>query len=148
MRRSLACLAALVAVALFALPASAQTRLPADSLERARHYAKWFFTGEADSLLAVMTPEFVESIGGRAGLMEGLSMIGTRAGDELEVAEERWNWRGNARQYWRSSRVSILDDQFLLRLVLTSDGKLGGVGMGPLRNAPPVDSVGPAVPRP
>lgn len=144
--RSLA--AALVVAALAAPAASAQTALPADSLERARTAARFFYAGEADSLVARMTPASLESIGGKAGLLEGLSMVGTRAGDEVSVVEERWNMRNGQRQYWRTSKMSTFPDDFLLRFNFDAEGRITGIGMGPAANAPPVESVGPVIPKP
>lgn len=137
------------AVAAMMVPAaSAQTALPADSLERARTAARFFYAGEADSLIARMTPATLESIGGKAGLLEGLSMVGTRAGDEVSVVEERWNLRNGQRQYWRTSKMSAFPDDFLLRFNFDAEGRITGIGMGPAASAPPVESVGPVIPKP
>ncbi len=144
--RSLA--GAFAAAAIMVPAASAQTALPADSLERARTAARFFYAGEADSLVARLTPATLESIGGKAGLLEGLSMVGTRAGDEVSVVEERWNMRNGQRQYWRTSKMSIIPEDFLLRINLNAEGMISGIGMGPAANAPPVESVGPVIPKP
>lgn len=144
--RSLAGAFAVVAIVVPA--ASAQTALPADSLERARTAARFFYAGEADSLIARMTPATLESIGGKAGLLEGLSMVGTRAGDEVSVVEERWNLRDGQRQYWRTSKMSTFPDDFLLRFNFDAEGRITGIGMGPAASAPPVESVGPVIPKP
>lgn len=128
--------------------ATAQQALPADSLERVRAAARFVYAGEVDSLIARMTPEALAGFGGRAGLLEGLTTIGTRAGDEQSVVEERWNLRNGARQYWRTSKVSILPEDFLLRINIDANGMIVGMGMGPARSAPPVESVGPVIPKP
>lgn len=140
---------AFVAAAL-ALPATAaaQAALPADSLERVRTAARFVYAGEVDSLIARMTPEALAQFGGREGLMQGLTTIGTRAGDEVSIVEERWNLRNGARQYWRTSKVSILPEDFLLRINIDANGMIVGMGMGPARSAPPVESVGPVIPKP
>lgn len=140
-------LAVAVAIAIPA-SASAQQALPADSLERARIAARFFYAGEADSLIVRMTPETLAAIGGREGLLAGLANIGLRAGEEVSVVEERWNLRNGQRQYWRTSRMSIFPDDFLLRFNMDAEGKLTGIGMGPARNAPPIESQGPVIPRP
>lgn len=145
--RSLA--AALIAAAI-TMPtiAAAQQALPADSLERVRTAARFFYAGEADSLIARMTPATLEAIGGKAGLLEGLANVGVRAGEELSVVEERWNLRNGMRQYWRTSKMSILPEDFLLRINLDAEGRIIGIGMGPARNAPPIESEGAVIPRP
>jgi hypothetical protein len=139
-----------LAVAAIVVPgvASAQAALPADSLERVRAAARFVYAGEVDSLIARMTPEALAQFGGRAGLLEGLTTIGTRAGDEQSIVEERWNLRNGARQYWRTSKVTILPEDFLLRINIDANGMIVGMGMGPARSAPPVESVGPVIPRP
>lgn len=139
---------ALAAAALAAPAVSAQAALPADSLERVRTIAKFFYAGEADSLIARMTPTTLEAIGGRAGLLEGLATVGTRAGDEVSVVEERWNLRNGQRQYWRTSKMSAFPDDFLLRVNLNAEGLISGIGMGPAAGAPPVESEGPVIPKP
>lgn len=140
-------LAALAAIVLPAA-ASAQAALPADSLERVRAAARFVYAGEVDSLIARMTPEALAQFGGREGLMQGLTTIGTRAGEELSIVEERWNLRNGARQYWRTSKVSILPEDFLLRINIDANGMIVGMGMGPARSAPPVEAVGPVIPKP
>lgn len=141
-------LAVALAIATISLPASAaaQQPLPADSLERVRTAARFFYAGEADSLIARMTPSTLEAIGGKVGLLEGLANVGVRAGEELSVVEERWNLRNGLRQYWRTSRMSILPDDFLLRINLDAEGRIIGIGMGPARSAPPIESEGPVIP--
>jgi hypothetical protein len=128
--------------------ASAQTALPADSLARARAVALFVLAGEADSLVARMTPATLEAFGGRQGLLSGLTTLGTRAGDEVSVVEERWNMRNGQRQYWRTSKMSLFPGDFLIRVNLDAAGNISGIGMGPAQNAPPVESVGPVLPKP
>ena len=128
--------------------ASAQAALPADSLERARTAAKLFYAASVDSLIAMMTPETLGQVGGKAGLTEGISMVALRAGAEVSVVEERWNMRNGARQYWRTSKMSEFPDDFLLRIVLNAEGKIIGIGMGPAASAPPIESQGPVIPKP
>ena len=136
--------------AVIALPvaASAQTALPADSLERARAAAIFVLQGEADSLIARMSPATLAQFGGKEGLVAGLTTLGTRAGDETSVVEERWNMRNGQRQYWRTSKMSLFPGDFLIRVNLDAEGNISGIGMGPAANAPPVESVGPVIPKP
>lgn len=139
-----------VASAQTAVPATApaQTALPADSLERVRAAALFVLNGEADSLIARMTPAVLEQFGGKEGLVAGLTTLGTRAGDETTVVEERWNMRNGQRQYWRTSKMTLFPGDFLIRVNLDAAGNISGIGMGPAANAPPVESVGPVLPKP
>jgi hypothetical protein len=139
---------ALAAAIVLPAVASAQAQLPADSLERARTVALFVLKGEADSLIARMTPAILEQFGGKEGLVAGLTTLGTRAGDETSVVEERWNMRNGQRQYWRTSKMSLFPGDFLIRINLDAAGNISGIGMGPAANAPPVESVGPVIPKP
>ena len=137
-------------VALLLLPraASAQQALPPDSLALARRFAELFYAGEVDSLVARLSPESLEALGGRDGLISSIAQVSTRAGDEVSVVEERWNLRNGLRQYWRTSKMTQFPQDFLLRVNLGADGKVIGLGLGPASGAPPVEAVGPPIPRP
>lgn len=136
------------ALALGAPLLEAQKSLPADSLELGRTYARWFMAGGTDSLLAVMRPDLIASLGGRAGVLDGQAMVATRAGAESGLIEERFVWRNGQRQYWRKMQMTVLEEPFLLRFVILEDGGIGGIGMGPASAAPPVDSGGAAIIKP
>ena len=116
----------------------AQQRLPADSMELARKYTQWFYTGMADSLLAHMDsanrPDMTV-----ARIEQAMSNVAARAGNEVSVIEEKFITRNGNRQYWRTAKMDILEEPFLLRWVMTPKGEIGGVGMGPLSQAPPID---------
>ena len=116
----------------------AQQQLPADSMELGRKYTTWFYTGMADSLLAHMASEnranmTVERI------QQAMLTVATRAGNEVSVVEEKFITRNGARQYWRTAKMDIMEEPFLFRWVITPQGEIGGVGMGPLSEAPPID---------
>ena len=139
----------ILAVALcgVATPLAAQQPLHKDSLEIARRAATFFYAGEVDSLITMMTPAVLNEIGGREGLLGGLSQVSLRAGDEASVVEERWNLRNGQRQYWRTSKMTQFPDDFLLRFNLDAQGLISGIGMGPAAAAPPIEAQGPVIPR-
>jgi hypothetical protein len=116
----------------------AQQRLPADSMELGRKFSLWLYTGQADSLLAytIQDPERPTTAADieRIGLQ-----IAARAGNEVSVIEEKFITRNGARQYWRIAKMETLPEPFLLRWVITPEGKINGIGMGPLSSAPPID---------
>ena len=116
----------------------AQQRLPADSMELGRKFSLWLYTGQADSLLAytIQDPERPTTAADieRIGLQ-----IASRAGNEVSVIEEKFITRNGARQYWRIAKMDVLEEPFLLRWVITPEGKINGIGMGPLSSAPPID---------
>jgi hypothetical protein len=145
MLRRLFLAAALVGVA---TPLAAQAPLHKDSLSIARRAAKFFYAGEVDSLVAMIAPASLSEFGGREGLLAGISQVGMRAGDETSVVEERWNMRNGQRQYWRTSKMSLFPDDFLLRFNMDAQGMITGIGMGPAAAAPPIESQGPVLPKP
>ena len=116
----------------------AQQQLPRDSMDLARKYTTWFYTGMADSLLANMDSAFAagKSI---AEIEQAMAEVASRAGNEVEVLEEKFITRNGMRHYWRSAKMDIMPEPFLLRWVMDSRGKIAGVGMGPLSGAPPID---------
>ena len=130
--------AILAAFVLPTLSLQAQQRLPADSMELGRKFSLWLYTNQSDSLLAytVQNPERPTTAADieRIGLQ-----IATRAGNEVSVIEEKFITRNGARQYWRIAKMDILEEPFLLRWVITPEGKINGIGMGPLSGAPPID---------
>jgi hypothetical protein len=62
--------------------------------------------------------------------------IASRAGSEVSVIEEKFITRNGARQYWRTAKMDILPEAFLLRWVISPEGRIAGVGMGPASQAP------------
>jgi hypothetical protein len=131
----------IVAAALIFSPGvmQAQERLPSDSMEIGRKYSTWFYTGMADSLLAHMDSGVVANGMSVAEIEQAMTNVATRAGNEVSVIEEKFITRNGRRQYWRTSKMDTLDEPFLLRWVIDSNGKIAGVGIGPLSQAPPID---------
>lgn len=127
-----------LALAATAAPALAQDAA-VDSLALARQYTEWLYAGEADSLYAHTTETAREQMTAE-GYAQYSAMIAERAGLEVD-AEETWKLRNGDCQYWRTATVSNMGDDFLLlRWVLTPEGKIEGVGAGPLSQAPPVEA--------
>ena len=122
-----------------AASAHAQTALPADSLELARKYTQWFYTGRADSLVAHHDEASRKMLGAGERLQTMLLELTARAGTETEVLEEKFVTRNGRRQYWRTAKFSQFAEPVLLRWVLTPRGELAGIGLGPKSQAPPVD---------
>jgi len=131
-----------------AAPAQPTKPLPADSLERARRYAFWMMGGSADSVLAHMSEGMRTQVGGKAWIETQQAQIAERAGAEKAVVEERFAWRHDQRQYWRTMAMSALDEPFLLRIVMAPSGEIIGMGMSPASMAPPADSAGPPIRKP
>jgi hypothetical protein len=138
---------ATVVLALASLPAQSQ-RLPTDSLEAARRYARWFINGQTDSLITAMAPGTIEALGGRERVAATQDQLASRGGAEAAVIEERFVWRGGKRQYWRTVQMTAAEGHLVIRLVIDHDGKFGGYGISSAGNTPPTDSAGPPIRRP
>jgi hypothetical protein len=121
-----------------AAPRAKPARLPADSMELARKYTAWFYTGQGDSLAlhgaadakAQMTRDFY---------IQALAEITARAGVEDSVLEEKFVTRNGARQYWRTAKFSDFEEPVQIRWVITPAGEIAGLGMNPASRAPPID---------
>ena len=139
----------LLALATMAIsaPAAAQ-RLPADSLEIGRRYARWFLAGHADSIAGSIPADWLARLGGRDAIVQSQAVVAERAGREATLIEERFVWRNGKRQYWRTMQMTAMEEHFLLRVVIEHDGRFGGYGIGPAGSAPPVDSSGAPIRRP
>lgn len=106
-------------------------------LRLGNQYSTWFFAGQADSLLAHMTPESVQASGGPDGIRQAAKELESRAGVEKMLVEEKMTRRKGKPQYWRESMYSQMPDQtIVLRWVFDDDGKILGIGMNPKSAAP------------
>lgn len=117
-----------------------RTPLPNDSIALARKYATWFATAQADSIFDHLPAEARASVGTAAALADQFGQVTSHIGNEAQLVEERWVRRNGRRQYWRIARYTdYADEPFVLRIVIMSDGGLGGIGLNPLSQVPNVD---------
>jgi hypothetical protein len=123
---------------LFSAASLQSQQLPADSMELGRKYTIWFYTGMADSLLAHSDSATRASMTAER-IQQQMMTVASRAGNEVSVIEEKFITRNGARQYWRTAKMDILEEPFLLRWVITPKGEIAGLGLGPLSQAPPID---------
>lgn len=128
--------------------ATAQSPLPNDSLEIGRRYVRWFLTSQVDSLVAHMSERSLSGLGGREGLLQRMMEVAARAGETKGVVEERFAWRNGQRQYWHAVNTTLLGEPLLVRIVISPSGEMIGLGLGPMSQAPPVDSGGPPIRKP
>jgi hypothetical protein len=114
-------------------------RLPNDSMELARKYTAWFYTNQADSIVAHLDsaargqPEMKSQYESRA------ADLAARAGTEKMLMDEKFITRSGARQYWRTAMFTNFAEPILLRWVIGPKGEIMGIGMSPLSQAPPID---------
>jgi len=109
-----------------------------DTLALARQYTVWFYTGQVDSLIAHYPPSARDTTLRRM-LASRMEQVAVRAGTETAVIEEKFVKRNGATQYWRTAKFSDMSEPFLLRWVINPDGSIGGIGLGLLSQAPPID---------
>jgi hypothetical protein len=107
-------------------------------MELGRKYSMWFYTNQPDSLLAHMDSALRAQMT-VAEIEQAMNNVAVRAGNEVAVVEEKFITRNGARQYWRTAKMDILEEPFLLRWVINPKGEIAGVGLGPLSQAPPID---------
>jgi hypothetical protein len=120
-------------------PHAVLAQLPSDSLERARRYATWLFTARSDSLFANLDSVVKTQFGSADTFDQIAADLAIRAGSEDRLISERWVNRLGKRQYWRTSKYSAAEEPVILRLVILPTGKIAGLGMNPLSQAPPID---------
>jgi len=118
---------------------TAQSTAPVDSLALARQYTQWLYAGEADSLVAHSTDRAKTGFASREGWIQSSDRIHALAGIELAVIEETWKLRNGACQYYRRATFSNTEQEILVRWILTKDGLISGLGLGPAMQAPPFD---------
>lgn len=130
----------LAALLIGARGAQAQTTAQSvDSLALARQYTQWFYTGMADSLLAHYDPADSARKGSPEEILQTLDQLTSRAGNEVSVIEEKFVKRNGRTQYWRTAKFDNFEEPILLRWVILPGGYIGGFGLGPLSQAPPID---------
>lgn len=103
-----------------------------------RQYAEWFLAGQGDSLVAHMNTED-RAEAKASDYVERRDRLMARAGDEVQVLEEKLNRRKGFRQYWRESSYVNIDEPVVIRFLLNDAGEITGMGMGPKSQTPPPD---------
>jgi hypothetical protein len=132
---------AILALLLTPLAAAAQEptpHLPSDSMEIGRKYVDWFVNGEVDSLRAAMTPEMQERWTVDLTL-ERMDLVAERAGFPTKILEEKYVMRNGEPQYWYTAEFDIFPEPFMIRFVITPEGRISGVGLNPASMAPATD---------
>ena len=110
-----------------------------DSLALARQYTAWLYTGQVDSLFAHHPVDDQRDSTLRRRITASVEQLALRAGTETSVIEEKFVKRNGRTQYWRTAKFSDFAEPLLIRWVMNPDGTIGGIGMGPKSQAPPID---------
>jgi hypothetical protein len=137
---------ALAAALILAVPAAARAQdeaAPAPAkpftaeettryMEVGKRATGYFFDGHADSLLALMTPETQEGVGGIDGIRQMMDQIAERAGMLLEVVDQKMTRREGRPQFWWEANFSeFTAEPLVMRWVFTEDGMIRGAGINP-----------------
>lgn len=132
----------LFAILFFGLVSSSQAQavLPPDSMEIGRKYVDWFLEGKVDSLWAYTTERFQNQAGSPDAYEERSEMIAIRAGVREEVVEDKYVRRNGMPQFWHTANFSNMPEPLVIRMIITSGGKIDGMGMNPQSQNPPTDN--------
>jgi hypothetical protein len=138
------CSATLLAIT--TAPLAAQTATPATALSAAdsthlmelgHTYTRWLLAGRADSLAGAARPEFLNAIGGAAGLTEQVAMLAEHAGEQTKVLADKMTRRNGKPQYWHEGEFALFTNEpLVLRFILDAEGKISGLGIAPKSRSP------------
>ena len=124
--RSLVLPASLLAqVAGVALAAAQTVAPPMDSLARGRHYTQWFFSGQADSLWAHLSPAAQEALGSVAAIRTesaGMQQWGVQGA----LLSEQIIPRGTGWEYRRTMRMTHEHAPMMATLIFNANGEIVG----------------------
>jgi hypothetical protein len=109
-----------------------------DLVVAGRKLANWILANQLDSVLANLAPGS-NADSTRMELTGFIEELAMRGGNELKVTDEKVVRRNGRYQYWRTAEFEQAPSAVLLRIVLTPEGKYGGIGIGLANNPPPID---------
>lgn len=109
-----------------------------DLVVAGRKLANWILANQLDSVVMNLAPNSnADTV--RMELTHLVEEIAIHGGSEVKVTDEKVVRRNGRYQYWRTAEFETAPSAVLLRVVLTPDGKYGGVGIGLANNPPPID---------
>ena len=124
-----------------AAPQSKPTMPPpptTDLVVAGRKLADWILANQLDSVVTNRAPNSnADTV--RMELAHLVEEIAIHGGNQVKVTEEKVVRRNGRYQYWRTAEFETAPSAVLLRIVLTPDGKYGGIGLGLANNPPPID---------
>lgn len=101
-------------------------------MEVGQQAANYFFGGQADELAAMMTEATLERSGGIDGILQMMDTIAERAGEMLEVKEQKMTRRNGTPQFWFEASFSeFTAEPLVFRWLFDEDGKITGAGITP-----------------
>lgn len=109
-----------------------------DLVVAGRKLADWILANQLDSVVANLGPGS-NADSTRTELTRLIEEIAINGGNQLKVTDEKVVRRNGRYQYWRTAEFERAPGAILLRIVLTPDGKYGGIGIGLANNPPPID---------
>ena len=109
-----------------------------DLVVAGRKLADWILANQLDSVVLNLAPSSNADTA-RMELTRLVGEIAIHGGNQVKVTEEKVVRRLGSYQYWRTADFEHAPGPVLLRIVLTPDGKYGGIGIGLANNPPPTD---------
>jgi len=111
-------------------------------MELGKKANRYFFEGQADSLLAMGDSAFASRVGGVDGIQQQITNIGDRAGMPLTVLEQKMTRRNGAPQFWWEAEFSeFTAEPLVFRWLFNEQGQLVGAGMRSPRSQARMDPV-------
>lgn len=109
-----------------------------DLVVAGRKLADWVLANQLDSVVTNRASNSnADTV--RMELAHLVEEIAIHGGNQVKVTEEKVVRRNGRYQYWRTAEFETAPSAVLLRIVLTPDGKYGGIGLGLANNPPPID---------
>jgi hypothetical protein len=109
-----------------------------DLVVAGRKLADWILANQLDSVVTNRAPNSnADTV--KMELSHLVEEIAIHGGNQVKVTEEKVVRRNGRYQYWRTAEFETAPSAVLLRIVLTPDGKYGGIGLGLANNPPPID---------
>jgi hypothetical protein len=114
---------------------------PRDTLALARQYTTWFYSGQADSLVAHSDSATRALPDAKDRYEDAFLQLTMHGGQEVSVVEEKFVKRLGHTQYWRTANFSAYTaEPVQVRWAVNEKWEIIGLGLNPLSQAPPVDS--------
>ena len=66
-------------------------------------------------------------------------MVAEQIGFPTDVVEEKYVMRNGMPQYWYTAEFDNAPEPFMIRWVITPEGKISGIGLNPASMAPETD---------
>lgn len=109
-------------------------------VERGKKATQHFMRFEADSLVAMISPEVVGRMGGKEAVEELLEQIQLMGGKPTGIVEQKLTRRNGRPQLWTEIKFELMGDETVVtRWLFDAEGRITGAGVNPKSQAPAPD---------